>query len=123
MKYYVVVDLEMCSGRPKKSYPYKHEIIQIGAALLDENLEIVDKYSGFVKPEIGALDDFISKLTGITSKDLKDAPHVEQEVKDKLGYGDLIINKTDKDTGKVIGNIYCGGRDFTQKKSDISEYK
>ncbi len=24
-----------------------------------------------------------------------------------------------KDTGKVTGNIYCGGRDFTQKKSDI----
>ncbi len=81
MKYYVVVDLEMCSVPPKKTYRYKHEIIQIGAALMNENLEIVDKYSGFVKPEIGALDDFISKLTGITSKDLKDAPHVEQAVK------------------------------------------
>ena len=55
MGYYVVVDLEMC-GVPKnkrKQYKNKHEIIQIGAAVMDSDLNILDTFSQYVKPEFG----------------------------------------------------------------------
>ena len=72
---YVVIDLEMCNVAKlyRKSYPYKSEIIQIGAVLLDENFEITDKFNEYVKPKYGDLDHFIKKLTGISKLDLSRA--------------------------------------------------
>ena len=79
MGYYVVIDLEMCGVQKsqRKLFKYKHEIIQIGAALLDSDYNVIDTFSEYVKPEYGELDSFISKLTGITSKDLENADHIE----------------------------------------------
>ena len=62
MSYTVVVDLEMCRvPRANKSrYHYGSEIIQIGATALDENYEVVDGYSCYVRPEYGSIDGFIT---------------------------------------------------------------
>ncbi len=80
---YVVVDLEMCQV-PKFSWdqgrPLKNETIQIGAVLVDENYEIVSTFNTYVKPELGYLDYFISKLTGITKADLNDAPYFNEAI-------------------------------------------
>ena len=80
---YVVVDLEMCQV-PKFTWdqgkPLRNETIQIGAVLVDENYEIVSTFNTYVKPELGYLDYFISKLTGITKDDLKDAPIFEDAI-------------------------------------------
>ena len=80
---YVVVDLEMCQV-PKFTWdqgkPLRNETIQIGAVLVDENYEIVSTFNTYVKPELGYLDCFISKLTGITKDDLKDAPIFEDAI-------------------------------------------
>ena len=72
MKHYVVIDLEMCKVQKmfKKTYGYSQEIIQIGAALMNEELEIIDKFNEYVKPKYGDPDKFITKLTGITAKQL-----------------------------------------------------
>ena len=80
MCYYVVVDLEMCRvpKAQRKLYRYKNEIIQIGAALMDSDLNVIDIFSEYVKPEYGFLDSFISKLTGITVKDLENARSLEE---------------------------------------------
>lgn len=80
MCYYVVVDLEMCRvpKAQRKLYRYKNEIIQIGAALMDSDLNVIDTFSEYVKPEYGFLDSFISKLTGITVKDLENARSLEE---------------------------------------------
>ena len=67
MKYYIIVDLEMCN------VPYgslnrkniKDEIIQIGAVKMDENYEVVDGFDTYVKPEYGRVSRKITKLTGI----------------------------------------------------------
>lgn len=80
---YVVVDLEMCQV-PKFSWDQgkslRNETIQIGAVLVDENYEIASTFNTYVKPELGYLDYFISKLTGITKEDLKDAPIFEDAI-------------------------------------------
>ena len=72
---YVVIDLEMCKVAKlyKKTYPYSSEIIQIGAVLLNGELEVVDRFNEFVKPKYGDLDKFIKNLTGITKYDLSKA--------------------------------------------------
>lgn len=77
MKQYVVVDLEMCMVKGtgmKKMKGMRHEIIQIGAVLLNDSYHITDEYVTYVKPEFGKLDDFISDLTGIAESDLEKVP-------------------------------------------------
>lgn len=74
---YAVIDLEMCRVRDpekKKQFGRGAELIQIGAVLLDESLEPADTFMSYVKPEYGAVDRFIEKLTGITPEDVADAP-------------------------------------------------
>ncbi len=81
MSRYVIVDLEMCNvpaGKQTESFQLKNELIQIGAVLLDDNLEICDSFMTHVSPEYGSVDAFIEKLTGITREDTKDAPSAEQ---------------------------------------------
>ena len=84
MKYYVVIDLEMCKV-PKgaaKSYGKSNEVIQIGAVALDEQYQILeDRFMTYVKPQYGSLDTFINHLTGITQKDLKNAPCFEEALR------------------------------------------
>lgn len=74
---HVVVDFEMCKVtklQKTREFSLGAEIIQIGAVLLDENNDEIDSFSTYVKPEYGRLDNFITKLTGITEYNLKDAP-------------------------------------------------
>ena len=74
---YVIVDLEMCRVPHDKrtdEYPYSNEIIEIGAVLVNEQLEITDTFKTYVSPQFGALDEYISKLTGITNSDIENAP-------------------------------------------------
>ena len=73
---HVVIDLEMCrvTKEMKKEYRAKHEIIQIGAVLLDEDMVVTDRISILVKPEFGWIDPFIERLTGISQSQVTDAP-------------------------------------------------
>lgn len=79
MEYRVVIDLEMCRvfGR-NRMFPHANEIIQIGAVLLDESYEIVNRFISYVKPAYGHIDSFIFNLTGIGGKEVKEAPSLEE---------------------------------------------
>lgn len=80
MSNYVVIDLEMCRllGDTGKQIPgLKNELIQIGAALVDENNEMTDTFMTYVAPQYGYIDPFIENLTGITEGDVKNAPLIE----------------------------------------------
>ncbi len=79
MKVQVVIDVEMCRVRSKPSkYPYKSEIIQIGAVMMDEAYKIIDKYSTYIKPRYGKIDHYIVTLTGISERTVKEAPDIEE---------------------------------------------
>lgn len=76
---YVVLDLEMCRiPKKKKEDKLGMEIIEIGAVLLGEDLEIKDTFMTYVCPQTGFVDDFIKRLTGITRQDTKNAPKLEE---------------------------------------------
>ncbi len=81
MSKYVIFDLEMCRvAKHKRTYlfPYASELIQIGAVLMDETYTVVDRFQTYVKPQLGALDPFITNLTGIKPEHLKGAPSTEE---------------------------------------------
>ena len=86
---YAVVDLEMCkvpfSKRTKKNMCAR-EVIQIGAVLLNEALEIVDKFSTYVAPQFGWIDDEINRLTGIRNEDIINAPMFAEAFKKFLSW-------------------------------------
>ena len=74
---YIVFDLELNQdiplsknrSRSKGKYPF--EIIQIGAIKLDSNLNTIDTFNSYVKPDIYTrVSPFITKLTKITTRQL-----------------------------------------------------
>jgi DNA polymerase III epsilon subunit-like protein len=69
----VVVDLETTAYQDEHGYQKNNYITEIGAVLLNKNLEIVDKFSTLVfSPE--EITPEIEKLTGITNEMVKTAP-------------------------------------------------
>lgn len=78
---YVVVDLEMCRVPKRlrsKKYRWGMETIQIGAVLLDDTMEVADRFMTYVAPQFGFIDDYIEDLTGIKTKNLTEAPSMEE---------------------------------------------
>lgn len=86
---YVVVDFEMCDvskGTVRKHYNYGTEIIEIGAVLLDESLNIVDKFKSYVAPQYGYIDNRIHKLTNISFQDVAKAPCFKDALEEFLAW-------------------------------------
>ena len=87
MKTYVVIDVEMCRVQKAyggKAYPYSNEIIQIGAVMMDESYQMIEEFSTYVCPVYGKVDCFIKNLTGITEKDVRTAPSLEEALRSML---------------------------------------
>ena len=85
MKVSVVLDVEMCRVRTTSiDFPCKNEMIQIGAVMLDESFALQSKFSTYVKPRFGKIDHNILTLTGISERDIKDAPDIEDALKQML---------------------------------------
>lgn len=78
---YLVLDLEMCKvpkNYRRKDYQYATETIQIGAVLLNESYEQIDTFREYVHPEYGVLDYFITNLTGIDGRQVKNASRLKE---------------------------------------------
>lgn len=63
----LVIDLEATAGVDKNRRQTNNYIIDIGAVLVDKQLEIVSTFESLVKPEED-ISEFITKLTGIDNK-------------------------------------------------------
>ena len=81
---YIVFDLEFNQGFDKKlnktvsNEKCPFEIVQIGAVKLNSNLEMIDTFNSFVKPNIyKEIHPFIKKMTNITNEDVSQThPHL-----------------------------------------------
>lgn len=67
----IIVDLETtCSNN--KAEQFSNEIIQIGVSIVNTKLLVVEQnLSLFVKPQRSQINDFCTKLTGITAEDVE----------------------------------------------------
>lgn len=67
---FAVLDLETTGNSTSD------EILQVGLVLLNDELEVIETFSSFVKPSI-AIPPFITQLTGIDASMVEDAPASE----------------------------------------------
>ena len=76
----IVVDLEAtCWEDNKEKQNAEMEIIEIGGVLLDDNLDVIEKVSVFIKPIINPiLTDYCKNLTSITQEDVNAAQEFPQ---------------------------------------------
>lgn len=89
------------------------EIVQIGAVMLDENMNIIKEFKTFVKPEFGMITKKCTRLTGIKQSDVHIAGTFETEIARFLNWiGELISDTV----------IYSwSSSDFYQMKNECME--
>ena len=90
--YRLVIDLEM-NGIHTEEVPMG-EIIEIGAVLLNEDFEIVDKYSTYIKPDNLRISQGVQRLTNITEAKLVKAPNIKEALENLLQITPDINNTT-----------------------------
>src|SRR3989338_5259190 len=78
-KTFCVTDIETTGQKPEDS-----EIIEI-ATVIVQNGQIKKDFCSYIKPLI-AIPDFITQMTGIRNKDVKDAKRGEAVLKDWLKF-------------------------------------
>lgn len=125
----VVLDLEWNGAYSKRLHGYINEIIEFGAVKLDEKLNIVDRFSCFVKPQVGKkISSVITDLTNITNDNLSDAMSFLQVMSQfKKWAGDCITTTWGtSDVLVLIENCrYFGGMDtvpFLKRYVDLQVY-
>ncbi|MFK5882745.1 MAG: PHP domain-containing protein, partial [Candidatus Izemoplasma sp.] len=98
---YVVFDIETTG----LSVNYD-KIIEIAAVKIHNN-QIIDEYETYVNPEI-PISALITKITSITNSDVKDAPIIDDVIKDiKSFFGDsiLVAHNAHFDMGHIYENF------------------
>lgn len=77
---YIVFDLEATCWK-NNDEGRLNEIIEIGAVKLDDNLEIIDEFSSYVKPIVNSqLSLFCRELTTIRQEDVDGAPVFDEAI-------------------------------------------
>ncbi|MGN1319074.1 MAG: exonuclease domain-containing protein, partial [Lachnospirales bacterium] len=71
------------SGNSEPNPDCRFEIIQIGAVKLDDDYNILDKFSADIKPQLyKRIHPFVEKITGLTTDYFKDAKNFNEVYKD-----------------------------------------
>lgn len=70
------------------------EIIEIGAVILNEEFEIIDKYSTYIKPDNLKVSQGVQRLTSITEEKLVKAPNIKEALENLLQITPDINNTT-----------------------------
>lgn len=91
--YYVIMDLEWNNAYSKKAQGFVNEILEVGAVLVDENMDVIDTFSSIVKLQL-------SKK--IRSR-IKNLTHISNEVMNE----GLSFPKVMKNFAEWIGNRNC----------------
>jgi len=91
---FVILDLEWNAAFSKKRNKYINEIFEFGAVKLDDNRNIIDRFSVLIKPTIGKfMNPYVKKLTNLTFDDIKSAQYnFQQALAEFSGFlGDSIL--------------------------------
>ena len=125
----VVLDLEWNGAYSRRLHGYINEIIEFGAVKLDKQLNIIDRFSCFVKPQVSKkISSIITDLTSITDDNLTDAmPFMQVTSRFKKWAGDCVISTWGtSDILALIENCrYFGGMEtvpFLQRYADMQVF-
>ena len=111
---FVIFDLEWNNVYNSRTKKMMNEIIEIGAVIIDESLEIIDTFDCFVRPHVG------KKLSGRT----KDLTHItNDEVNQGYSFENAINNFKEKIEGLDPVFMSWGDCDNRELFININEYK
>jgi len=128
MSSYIVIDLEMCTvpeGEKQELYPWKRELIQIGAVRLNDSLEVCDSFMTYVCPEFGAVDNFIEDLTGISRDETKGAPTASEALQmfnNWLPDDTVLVTWSDSDEEQLSKEMELKGISIPRFENILKEY-
>ena len=121
--------MEWNGAYSKRLHGYINEIIEFGAVKLDKQLNITDRFSCFVKPQVGKkISSIITDLTSITDANLTDAmPFMQVMSRFKKWAGDCVISTWGtSDILALLENCrYFGGMEtipFLQRYADMQVF-
>jgi inhibitor of KinA sporulation pathway (predicted exonuclease) len=112
------MDLEWNNTYCKKKKGFMNEIIEIGAVMLNEDLEVVDVFSTFIKAQLGKkLHSRVKELTNITNDDISSGTPFSQTMslfrKWSSGPDTVFLTWGDTDIRVLIENFrYFNGISF-----------
>ena len=116
---FVVLDLETTGLDPSHD-----QIIEIGAIRFFEG-KVCDKFESLVNPNI-TIPDFITKLTGITDDDVKDAPDIDEIFDDLLQFVDdspLIGHQINFDASFLEYRLRTQNGDFSNWEKETHRFQ
>lgn len=126
---FAVLDLEWNGAYSRRLKRFINEIIEFGAVLVDERLNIVDTFEALIRPQVGKrISGKISTLTSITDGDLQDGLQFMQAVSrfGKWARGAAVLTWGTSDILALIENCryFCGsGRiPFLERYVDLQAY-
>lgn len=129
--YYIIMDLEWNNAFVHRTKSFMNEIIEVGAVMLNEELEEISEFSCFVKSRIGKkIRSNIKKLTHITNDDMRSGEPFEAVMKkfqDWIGDREnVILTWGNGDIRVIIENFrFFTGREtvpFLSNYTDVQRY-
>lgn len=126
---FAVLDLEWNGAYSRRIKRYINEIIEFGAVLVDEKLNVLDTFEAMIHPQVGKkLSGKVSSLTSITDGDLENGLLFMQAVSrfGKWAHGAVVMTWGTSDVLTLIENCryFCGnGRiPFLDRYVDLQAY-
>ncbi|MCQ2485563.1 MAG: exonuclease domain-containing protein [Clostridia bacterium] len=129
--HYIIMDLEWNNTYARRIKGFINEVIEIGAVMLDDDLNYVDEFSSFVKSSIGKkLRSNVKRLTNISNDDIRNGEpftRVMSDFKHWIGNREnVILTWGDGDIRVLIENFrYLSGArtlPFLTNYMDIQRY-
>lgn len=127
---FVILDLEFNGAYSKKKSKFINEIIEFGAIKCDSQLNVIDKFSMLVTPQVGKkLNPYVKELTHISQKELNESnntfTHVLSKFKKFLG-DSILVSWGVSDVLVLMDNVdyYLGERriDFAKYYCNLQKY-
>lgn len=128
---YIIMDLEWNNTYARRVKGFINEVIEIGAVMLDDELNYVDEFSSFIKASIGKkLRSNVKRLTNISNEDVRNGEpftKVMSDFKQWVGKEEnVILTWGDGDIRVLIENFrYLNGiktLPFLTNYMDIQRY-
>ncbi len=129
--FYVIMDLEWNNSYNKIKKCFVNEILEIGAVLVDENLDVIDTYSVIIKSQlIKKLSGRVKNLTHITNEDMRMGISFHRafaEFEKWIGNRDCIfLSWGNSDIRVLVDNfdMFCGTKKvpFLTQYVDLQKY-
>ena len=129
--YYVIMDLEWNNSYNKYKKCFVNEILEIGAVMADEELEVLDTFSVIIKSQlIKKLSGRVKNLTHITNEDMYSGVSFQKAISDFSkwigGRNCVFLSWGNSDIRVLYDNfsMFCGisGIPFLTQYADLQKY-